>query len=409
MSSLSPKDRVSLCSFTFSDGRRCRTPRVAKHARFCFYHAQKEARARTAKKLGKDLAYFFSGDYLSACDLSTALARLIPAVVRGDVKPKTAHTVAYLAQTLMQAIHISEQEYINAFGTDGWRKSVRNSVNSNYDYRFPPDPAPELPPDQAPQVVAGLQTGGGQALQPAPSPHTSLPPTSAEFVQRVVAGLQTGGGQAPQPAPSPHTSLPPTSAELVQRVVAGLQTGGGQAPQPAPSPHTSLPPTSAEFVQRVVAGLQTGGGQDPQPAPASNPTSAPAPPPTAPQPAAVAQPFRGEALPSAAPPKAASPSPAPSPSPISSRAPQTPAARTAPSSPACPPGRNESSCPDPAVPTADETDPLPATQFVPLVAPAVPHKPPRTSPSPPQPAPNRDAYALHFDQGCRLLIDGKPF
>ena len=343
MSSLGPKDRVSLCSFTFSDGRRCRTPRVAKHPRFCFYHAQKEARARTAKKLGKDLAYFFSGDYLSACDLSTALARIIPAVVRGDVKPKTAHTVAYLAQTLMQAIHISEQEYINAFGTDGWRKSVRNSVNSNYGYRFPPDPAPELPPDQAPQVVAGLQTGGGQAPQPAPSPHTSLPPTSAEFVQRVVAGLQAGGGQAPQPAP------------------------------------------------------------------ASNPTSAPAPPPTPPQPAAVGQPFRCEALPSAAPPKAASSSPAPAPSPISSCAPQTPAARTAPSSPACPPGRNESSCLDPAVPTADETDPLPATQFVPLVAPAVLQKPPRTSPSPPQPAPSRDAYTPHFDHGCRLLIDGKPF
>src|SRR6266481_4961548 len=277
MSSLSPKDRVSLCSFTFSDGGGSRTPRVAKHPRFCFYHAQKEARARTAEKLGKDLAYFFSGDYLSACDLSTALARIIPAVVRGDVKPKTAHTVAYLAQTLMQAIHISKQEYINAFGTDGWRKSVRNSVNSNYDYRFPPDPAPELPPDQAPHVVPGLQTGGGQAPQPAPAP-----------------------------------------------------------------------------------------------------------------------------------PKAASPSPAPAPSPTSSRAPQTPAART-PSSPAGPLGRNESSCPDPAVPTADETDPLPATQFVPLVAPAVPHKPPRTSPSPPQPAPSRDAYARHFDHGCRLLIDGKPF
>src|SRR6266481_5127338 len=338
MSSLSAKDRVSLCSFTFSDGRRCRTPRLRDNSRFCPYHAQKEARARAAQSLGKDLAYFFSGDYLSACDLSTALARLIPAVVRGDVKPKTAHTVAYLAQTLMHAIHISEQEYINAFGTDGWRKSVRNSVTSNYDYRFPPDPAPELPPDQAPQVVAGLQTGGGQAPQTAPSPHTSLPPTSAEFVQRVVAGLQTGAGQAPQPAP------------------------------------------------------------------ASNPTSAPAPPPTAPQPAAVAQPFRGEALPSAAPPKAASPSPAPAPSPTSSRAPQTPAART-PSSPAGPLGRNESSCPDPAVPTADETDPLPATQFVASVAPAVPHKPPRTSPSPPQPAPSRDAYALHFDHGCRLLID----
>src|SRR5712664_3969019 len=161
MSSLSPKDRVSLCSFTFSDGRRCRTPRTGKNPRFCFYHAQKEARARAAKTLGKDLAYFFSGDYLSACDLSTALARLIPAVVRGDVKPKTAHTVAYLAQTLMQAIHLSKHEYINAFGTDGWRKSVRNSVNGNRDYRFPPDPAPQPPPDQAPNVVAGLETGAG--------------------------------------------------------------------------------------------------------------------------------------------------------------------------------------------------------------------------------------------------------
>src|SRR5258708_36573601 len=107
MSSLSAKDRVSLCQFTFADGRRCRTPRTGKNPHFCFDHAQKEARARAAQSLGKDLAYFFSGDYLSACDLSTALGRLIPAVVRGDVKPKTAHTVAYLVQTLMQAIHIS--------------------------------------------------------------------------------------------------------------------------------------------------------------------------------------------------------------------------------------------------------------------------------------------------------------
>ena len=57
MSSLSANDRVSLCSFTFSDGRRCRTPRTGKNPRFCFYHAQKEARARATKKLGKDLAY----------------------------------------------------------------------------------------------------------------------------------------------------------------------------------------------------------------------------------------------------------------------------------------------------------------------------------------------------------------
>ena len=73
MSSLSVKDRVSLCQFTFADGRRCRTPRTGKNPHFWFDHAQKEARARAAQSLGSDLAYFFSGDYLSACDLSSAL------------------------------------------------------------------------------------------------------------------------------------------------------------------------------------------------------------------------------------------------------------------------------------------------------------------------------------------------
>src|SRR5712692_2367245 len=173
LSSLSAKDRVSLCSFTFSDGRRCRTPRTGNNPRFCPYHAQKEARARAAQKLGEDLDYFFSGDYLSACDLSTALARLIPAVVRGDVKPKTAHTVAYLAQTLMQSIHLSKHEYINAFGTDGWRKSVRNSVNGNHDYLFPPDPEPEKSEPLQPQPQpAQPQT---QAHQPASAPPSNPP------------------------------------------------------------------------------------------------------------------------------------------------------------------------------------------------------------------------------------------
>src|SRR6202171_1282855 len=208
MSSLSAKDRVSWCSFTFSDGRRCRTPRTGKNPRFCFYHAQKEARARAVQKLGKDLAYFFSGDYLSACDLSTALACLIPAVVRGDVKPKTAHTVAYLAQTLMQAIHLSKHEYINAFGTDAWRHSVRTSVNGNRDYLFPPDP----------------RSGGLQAGAPPPE-HTGHP---------LPAQRQT---QPPQPAPSPHTPMPSTSTEFVQHVAAALQTGS----LPAPPPNSPLP------------------------------------------------------------------------------------------------------------------------------------------------------------------------
>ena len=276
---VTPKnDRVSLCSFTFSDGRRCCTPRVAKHPRFCFYHAQKEARAHAAKKLGKDLTYFFSGDYLSACDLSTAMARLIPAVLRGDVKPKTAHTVAYLAQTLMQAIHISQHEYINAFGTDGWRKSVRNSVKDNYDYRFPPDPEPEQPPDQAPHAVAGLQTGGSQAPHPAPAqqsapaPHTSLPPTGAEFVQHVVAGLQTGTGQRqpPQPAttPSPTPAPAPPPAVHASPSSPVCHAERSEASHPIPGTQSSQSPAPPAQPACPEQGRRD---NPPQPRPATGP------------------------------------------------------------------------------------------------------------------------------------------
>ncbi len=261
MSSLKAKDRVSLCSFTFSDGRRCRTPRTAKHPHLCFYHAQKEARARATEKLGKDLAYFFSGDYLSACDLSTALSRLIPAVVRGDVKPRNARTVAYLAQTLLQAIHISQHEYINAFDTDGWRKSIRNSVNNNHDYLFPPKPK--------------------QPESPQPQPHPAQPQT-----------------QAQPPASQPvETSVNCHSERSEESAFSESQPDLSQiipAPPQTPSPTPTQPP----------------------------PTLAPAPSPTS--------------------------------------------------------------------------------------SPAQPDNPPRTAPSTPQPSPNRNAFALHFDHNCRLLLDGKP-
>jgi hypothetical protein len=255
MPSLSPKDRASLCSFTFSDGRRCRTPRAAKHPRFCFYHAQKEARARTADTLGKDLAYFFSGDYLSACDLSTALARVIPAVVRGDVKPKTAHTVAYLVQTLMQAIHISQHEYINAFGTDGWRKSVRNSVNGNYDYRFPPDPDPEQPAlsalrtnlrSESPQPQPAVQPI--TAPQPAETPVNCHSKRSADFALREnlrseESASSESHADRPQIIPAPQQTHSPIPTKATQAAPAypachpEHSDTGPPTPQPAPNRH----------------------------------------------------------------------------------------------------------------------------------------------------------------------------
>ena len=146
MSTNRSKDRSSLCSFTFADGRQCRTPRAA-HPYLCVFHARKDAQALAAEAAGQDIAYHLSGDYVSACDLNSALGRLFSAVAQGHVKPKTASTLAYLGQTLVQNLHLAQAEYINAFGTNYWRETVRRNFDLSAD---PPSPTPEPEPDPDP-------------------------------------------------------------------------------------------------------------------------------------------------------------------------------------------------------------------------------------------------------------------
>jgi hypothetical protein len=290
MSTLSAKDRVSLCMFSFADGRRCRTPRVRNNPHFCFYHAEKEAKARAAENLAQDLSYFFSGTYLSACDLSTAMGRLIPAVVRGDIKPKVARTVAYMAQTLLQSIHISQHEYINAFDTNGWRKSIRNSVNGNHTYRFPPAPdrsgglqaGPQTEPPSKPQPQPAPASPPTQAPQSAPSPHTPMPQTSAEFVQQVMASRNSSrppqasqghgrqpGSAAPNPAsqspatpPAPGPASPTSAAPSAPSSPIQSSTNAQHSPQqqPRPKPHSPVAakPSAPQQEPRPATGPQTG-------------------------------------------------------------------------------------------------------------------------------------------------------
>ncbi len=153
------KDRSSLCSFTFADGRQCRTPRAA-HPYLCAFHARKDAQALAGEAAGKDIAYHLSGSYVSACDLSSALGRLFSAVAQGQVKPKTASTLAYLGQTLVQALHLAQHEYINAYGTNSWRETIRTSHEQSANHTSPdpqeePDSQDELnpPPSTEPTVT----------------------------------------------------------------------------------------------------------------------------------------------------------------------------------------------------------------------------------------------------------------
>ena len=222
MSSLISNDRVSVCLFTFSDGRRCRTPRSIRHPHFCFYHARKESQARAAENLGEDLSNFFSRDFVNACDLSSALARLLPAVARGDIKPKTATTLAYMAQTFLQTLHLPQNEFIAAIGELEWRKTVCNSLNQNFKYlnskpddytEFPAHP-PTPPPSPAPPAPPARPTPAASAASPVPS-------ASAEAChpERSDLGFRPGRkGSCLDSAPSttdetPTDSIPSPSTE----------------------------------------------------------------------------------------------------------------------------------------------------------------------------------------------------
>lgn len=281
MSSLSPKDRVSLCLFTFVDGRRCRTPRAPANPRFCFYHAQKEARAAAADLLATDLSYFFSGDYLSACDLSSALARIIPAVVQGHVKPRVARSVACLFQTLVQAVRLSQHEYINSFGADGWRQAIYNGVNSNSDYRYPPEPdndpgdrvstvAPQLtPPLASPEILvptpAASPSSVAAELSPSPTPPLAQSPVHS--------------ATAPAPRP-PQPSCGPVSAQQ-PALQTPSQTPPAQSSEVSPKPQPA-PPNPQQPAARPTP-------PDSQQAAAE---CKPSPSPATPQMPIIAEPFR---------------------------------------------------------------------------------------------------------------------
>jgi len=158
MSANHGEDSASLCSFTFADGRRCRSPRAPSsprresHSHLCTHHGRKEAQALAGEKAGEDIAYFLSGDYVSAGDLSFALGRLFAAVSQGQVKPKTATTLAYRDQTLVETLHLAQNEFINAYGEDSWCDTIRNNFDQSSERQCPK--AKLAPPSAPPPQIA---------------------------------------------------------------------------------------------------------------------------------------------------------------------------------------------------------------------------------------------------------------
>jgi hypothetical protein len=165
------KDRSRLCAFTFADGRQCRTPRRSGHQHLCYYHAKKEAEALIAKQAGEDLASLFCGKVLCASDFAAALGRVLSAVARGYIKPKTAVSLALLGHTLNQSLKIAQDEYANAPGGNARREQVASCLVLPAPPEPPPSqvaptPQPEPSASPVPQLVPPQVPNSSDAAQP---------------------------------------------------------------------------------------------------------------------------------------------------------------------------------------------------------------------------------------------------
>lgn len=269
MPSLTAKHRISLCLFSYEDGRRCRTPRLSSHPHFCFYHAQKESQVQSSEKLASEIAYLFSGDYLSASDLSTALGRLIPAVVRGQLKPRLARTVAYMLQTQLQAIHLSQREYVNAFGADGWKKALRHSVTANHDYLHPQSSESAPAADSEP-ATESLQATPAPSAQPIPA--VPPPPSAADSTQACHPERSEGPRKDPTQSTTDVTHLgpafhPSSPAEAALNIARNLFPERPNATAPnQPEPLIATPPTDpAPPTQTAQPAAEVAPPQPPRP------------------------------------------------------------------------------------------------------------------------------------------------
>src|SRR5437879_143362 len=276
MSTIRAKDRSRLCAFTFADGRQCRTPRRSGHLHLCYFHAQKEAESLAAQQVGQDICRFLPTKLLTACDLGVAMSRLFCAVAHGQVKPKVASTLAYLAQTMLQSIPIARHEYIESFNTNTWRNAVRVSFRYEDEANTSaPQPASK-PPASSVSVPTAKPTSSPapqHSPQPAPSPHTPLPPTSTEFAQQLLAGRNSSRSELPtqfRPGrePGSSSSLAPSSDSA---------PAFASSTQPAPSSPSKLPTPNNSQPAPTPPAPQPTSPQQSQPTQNSQHNSPPAP------------------------------------------------------------------------------------------------------------------------------------
>jgi hypothetical protein len=154
MSTDFPGLRAGLCAFTFSDGRCCANLRHPTHPHLCLPHARKEAAQLAEQQAGVSLCQEIKRNYVTATDLTWTISRVFEAVASGQIKPRTAKTLAYLAQIMAQTIPLAQHEFVSSLGHKSWAECVSESLNFEGNPRYDEPPEEEHTEDQADEPQA---------------------------------------------------------------------------------------------------------------------------------------------------------------------------------------------------------------------------------------------------------------
>ena len=116
------------CTFSYSDGRRCRMLCRPPHLSLCPFHAREELQILEAGKIAAAFASVTGGFY-TFTDVNQALGTLFRFVAANRIPPRSAVTLAYLGQLLLQSIPGVEREANLVRGRDGWRNLLTFVLN----------------------------------------------------------------------------------------------------------------------------------------------------------------------------------------------------------------------------------------------------------------------------------------
>jgi hypothetical protein len=108
------------CQYTFSDNRQCRMLRQTNHPTLCPFHARDEQQLLESHTLGAQIATSYTGDFLTAADINHVLSKVFTALAQTRIPQRTAVTMAYLGQIMLQTLPLVKKEHPFVYSHETW-------------------------------------------------------------------------------------------------------------------------------------------------------------------------------------------------------------------------------------------------------------------------------------------------